>query len=49
MVLEIEALKDKYTIIVLEEKVQSEAGQLLRNCLIFAQNLRVKAKQPSCP
>ena len=33
---------------VLKEKVLSEAGQLLRSCLIFGQNLRLKAKQPSC-
>ena len=33
---------------VLKEKVQSEAGQMLRNCLFFGQNLRLKAKQPNC-
>ena len=33
---------------VLKEKVQSEAGQFLRSCLIFGQNARLKAKQPSC-
>ena len=27
---------------------KSEAVQLLRSCLIFGQNLRLKAKQPSC-
>ena len=30
---------------VLKEKVQSEAGQLLKSCLNFGQNLRLKAKQ----
>ena len=39
---------DFYTIMqkspVLKEK---EAGQLLKSCLIFGQNLRLKAKQPS--
>ena len=34
------------TVAVLKEKVQS--GQSLRNCLIFGQNIRLKAKQPSC-
>ena len=34
--------------VVLKEKVQSELWQLLRNCLIFGQNPRHKAKQPSC-
>ena len=29
-------------------KDRSEAGQLLRSCLIFGRNLRLKAKQPSC-
>ena len=33
---------------VLKEKEQSEAGHLLRCFLIFGQNLRLKAKQPSC-
>ena len=33
---------------ILKEKVQSEAGQLLGNCLIFGQNVTLKAKQPSC-
>ena len=28
--------------------VQSEAGQLLRSCLIFGQKIRLKAKRPSC-
>ena len=28
--------------------LESEAGQLQRNCLVFGQNLRLKAKQPSC-
>ena len=32
----------------LKEKVLSEAWQLLTSCLIFGQNLRLKAKQPSC-
>ena len=31
-----------------EEKVKSETGQLLSSCLIFGQNLGLKAKQPSC-
>ena len=31
----------------MKEKVQSEAIRL-RNCLIFSQNLRLKAKQQSC-
>ena len=33
---------------VFKEKVQFEVGQLLRRCLNFGQNLRLKAKQPSC-
>ena len=33
---------------VLKGKDQPDAGQLLRSCLIFGQNLRLKAKQPSC-
>ena len=31
----------------LNEKYQSEAGKFLRRCLIFGQNLRLKAKEPS--
>ena len=30
------------------KKIQYEAAQLLMSCLIFGQNLRLKAKQPSC-
>ena len=34
--------------LLLIEKDYSEARQLIRSCLIFYQNLRLKAKQPSC-
>ena len=34
--------ENKKIVPVFKEKDQSEAGQLLKNCLIFVQNLRLK-------